>query len=118
MTWIQRLKRVIAINIETCPKCGGKLRVNRRALKRGIEDPDVIATILEHIRARDRLRPAARRVAWITVLKPFSRQLAASNSRSGAFSSAGSTSTRQLHTFPYSPIHTKRPFVWPIRPPV
>jgi len=57
MTWIQRLKRVIAINIETCPKCGGKLRVNRRALKRGIEDPDVIATILEHIRARDEAQP-------------------------------------------------------------
>jgi hypothetical protein len=26
---------------------------DRRALKRGIEDPDVIATILEHIRARE-----------------------------------------------------------------
>ena len=40
-----------------CPKCGGKLRVYRRALKRGIEDPDIIATILEHIRARDEAQP-------------------------------------------------------------
>ena len=47
MTWMQRLKRVFAIDIETCPKCGGKLRVIAC-----IEDPDVIATILEHIRTR------------------------------------------------------------------
>jgi hypothetical protein len=48
MTWMQRLKRVFAIDIETCPKCGGKLRVIAC-----IEDPDVIATILEHIRTRE-----------------------------------------------------------------
>ena len=27
MSWMQRLKRVFAIDIETCPDCGGKLRV-------------------------------------------------------------------------------------------
>jgi hypothetical protein len=27
MSWMQRLKRVFAIDIETCPECGGKLRV-------------------------------------------------------------------------------------------
>ena len=27
MTWMQRLKPVFAIDIETCPKCDGKLRV-------------------------------------------------------------------------------------------
>ena len=48
MTWMQRLKRVFAIDIETCPKCGGKLRVIAC-----IENPDVIATILEHIRVRE-----------------------------------------------------------------
>ena len=48
MMWMQRLKRVFSIDIETCPKCGGTLRVIAC-----IEDPDVIATILEHIRARD-----------------------------------------------------------------
>ena len=58
MTWMQRLKRVFAIDIATCPKCGGKLRVYRRALKRGIEDPDIIATILEHIRAREETQPS------------------------------------------------------------
>ena len=52
MTWMQRLKRVFAIDIETCPKCGGKLRVIAC-----IEDPDVIATILEHIRPRDEAQP-------------------------------------------------------------
>ena len=48
MTWMQRLKRVFAIDIETCPKCGGTLRVIAC-----IENPDVIATILEHVRARE-----------------------------------------------------------------
>jgi hypothetical protein len=61
MTWMQRLKRVFAIDIETCSKCGGKLRVYRRALKRGIEDPDVIATILEHIRHHSRAHSCTRR---------------------------------------------------------
>ena len=27
LTWAQRLKRVFAIDIETCRRCGGKLRV-------------------------------------------------------------------------------------------
>jgi rRNA maturation protein Nop10 len=27
MTWMQRLRRVFAIDIETCPECGGKLQV-------------------------------------------------------------------------------------------
>ena len=53
MTWMQRLKRVFAIDIEACPQCGGKLRVIAC-----IEDPDVIATILEHIRARDEAGPS------------------------------------------------------------
>ena len=53
LTWMQRLKRVFAIDIESCPKCGGKLRVIAC-----IEAPDVIAKILEHIRARDEAQPA------------------------------------------------------------
>ena len=48
MTWMQRLKRVFAIDIETCPKCGGTLRVIAC-----IENPDVIAAILEHVGARE-----------------------------------------------------------------
>ena len=53
MAWMQRLKRVFAIDIETCPKCGGTLRIIAC-----IEDPDLIATILEHIRARDKAEPS------------------------------------------------------------
>ena len=48
MTWTQRLKRVFAIDIETCPVCGGKHRVIAC-----IEDPEVIARILDHVRQRD-----------------------------------------------------------------
>ena len=39
--------------IKTCPKCGGKLRVIAC-----IEDPDVIATILEHIQRREAAAPS------------------------------------------------------------
>jgi hypothetical protein len=46
MTWMQRLKRVFAIEIETCQRCGGRLRVIA-----SIEDPLLIERILAH---RDR----------------------------------------------------------------
>jgi len=47
MSWMQRLKRVFAVDIETCPDCGGTLRVIAC-----IEDPPLIAKILGHVRSR------------------------------------------------------------------
>jgi hypothetical protein len=44
LTWAQRLKRVFAIDIEVCRRCGGRLRVIA-----SIEDPAVIERILEHL---------------------------------------------------------------------
>jgi len=44
MSWAQRLKRVFAIDIETCRQCGGKLRVIA-----SIEQPAVIERILDHL---------------------------------------------------------------------
>jgi hypothetical protein len=44
MTWAQRLKRVFGIDIETCPACGGSVRIVAC-----IEDPDVIGKILAHV---------------------------------------------------------------------
>jgi len=44
MTWAQRLKRVFNIDIETCPKCGGAVKVIAC-----IEDPVVINKILTHL---------------------------------------------------------------------
>jgi hypothetical protein len=44
MSWAQRLKRVFAIDIETCRQCGGKLRVIA-----SIEEPAVIERILDHL---------------------------------------------------------------------
>jgi len=44
MTWAQRLKRVFGIDIETCPVCGGAVRVIAC-----IEDTDVIEKILTHL---------------------------------------------------------------------
>ena len=44
MSWAQRLKRVFAIDIETCRQCGGHLRVIA-----SIEAPAVIERILEHL---------------------------------------------------------------------
>ncbi len=48
MSWMQRLKRVFAIDVETCPDCGGTLRVIAC-----IEDPPLIAKILGHVRSRE-----------------------------------------------------------------
>ena len=47
MSWAQRLRRVSAIDIETCQQCGGWLRAIA-----SIEAPAVIERILEH-RGRD-----------------------------------------------------------------
>jgi hypothetical protein len=44
MTWAKRLKRVFSIDIETCEKCGGDVRIIA-----SIEDPVVIRTILAHL---------------------------------------------------------------------
>ena len=43
-TWAQRLKRVFAIDIEKCEKCGGKMKVIAC-----IEEPAVIDKILKHL---------------------------------------------------------------------
>jgi len=45
---MQRLKRVFALDIKTCPECGGKLRVIAC-----IEEPQLIAKILGHVQRRD-----------------------------------------------------------------
>lgn len=44
MTWAQRLKRVFNIDIETCERCQGPVRIIAC-----IEDPAVIRQILEHL---------------------------------------------------------------------
>ena len=46
MSWAQRLKRVFGINIETCPACGGAVRIIAC-----IEDAEVIEKILAHLDA-------------------------------------------------------------------
>jgi len=56
MTWAQRLRRVFAIDIETCPECGGKLRVIAC-----IEEPALIAQILTHVQRRAVLMASAPR---------------------------------------------------------
>jgi len=53
MTWAQRLKRVFRIDIETCEQCGGAVKIIA-----SIEDPLVIAKILEHLRRREAARCA------------------------------------------------------------
>jgi hypothetical protein len=44
MSWAQRLKRVFGIEIESCARCGGRLKMIA-----SIEDPAVIARILAHL---------------------------------------------------------------------
>ena len=47
MTWMQRLKRVFDIDIETCERCGGHVKVIA-----SIEDPAVIEHILKHLKQK------------------------------------------------------------------
>jgi hypothetical protein len=47
MSWAQRLKRVFGIDIETCPACGGAMKVIAC-----IEDPVVIKKILAHLKEK------------------------------------------------------------------
>ena len=44
LSWAERLKRVLKLDIELCPKCGGKLRVIA-----AINQPGVIQKILDHV---------------------------------------------------------------------
>jgi hypothetical protein len=44
MTWMQRLKRVFNIDIETCERCSGQVKIIAC-----IEDPMVIERILAHL---------------------------------------------------------------------
>jgi hypothetical protein len=44
MTWAKRLKRVFDIDIGTCEKCGGEVKIIA-----SIEDPAVIRKILTHL---------------------------------------------------------------------
>ncbi len=56
MTWAQRLKRVFNIDIETCPVCGGAVRIIA-----SIEDPVVIEKILTHLDEKGAAAEAPRR---------------------------------------------------------
>ena len=60
MTWAQRLKRVFGIDIETCPACGGAVRIMPKALAMlagqalaCIEDAAVIEKILAHFQGKN-----------------------------------------------------------------
>jgi len=44
ITWAKRLKRVFAIDVETCSECGGAVRIIA-----SIEDPVEIRKILAHL---------------------------------------------------------------------
>jgi hypothetical protein len=49
MSWAQRLKRVFAIDIETCRQCGGKLRVIASIEQPAVIERIVIERILDHL---------------------------------------------------------------------
>ena len=53
MTWMQRLKRVFGIDIETCERCGGQVKVMA-----SIEAPAVSAHILKHLQQKGALKAA------------------------------------------------------------
>ena len=67
MSWAQRLKRVFGIDIETCPACGGAVRIMPKALTAlagqalaSIEDPVIIKKILAHLEQAAPVREVVR----------------------------------------------------------
>ena len=46
--WMARLKQVFDVEVSVCARCAGQLRVIGE-----VTEPNVIATILEHLRRRD-----------------------------------------------------------------
>ena len=54
MTWMERLRRVFAIDLSACPHYGGRLRVIADVTR-----PDVIQRILAHV-AKQQGPPALR----------------------------------------------------------
>jgi len=55
MTWTQRLKRVLPIDIEICRECGGAVKVIA-----DIEDPVVIRKICDHLKEKSEYQDAFR----------------------------------------------------------
>jgi hypothetical protein len=53
LSWAQRLKRVFRLDIGSCERCGGRVRINA-----SIEDPPVIGTILAHREQAEQARGA------------------------------------------------------------
>ena len=51
MSWMQRLRRVFDIDLKSCPRCGGQVRVIA-----AIIEPALIAQILKHRDSRDDFR--------------------------------------------------------------
>ena len=51
MSWMERLKRVFAIDLSICPDCAGRLHVVADVIR-----PDIIQKVLEHV-ARQRAPP-------------------------------------------------------------
>lgn len=54
MTWVQRLKRMfdIDIDIETCERYAGQVKIIVETSNRCIEDPAVIERILAHLNSK------------------------------------------------------------------
>lgn len=59
LTWAERLRRVFNIDIETCEKCGGQIKIIAT-----IKDSVVIKKILEHIAHQESGIPVAYQLPW------------------------------------------------------
>lgn len=55
MSWMQRLRRVFAIDLQSCPRCGGRVRVIA-----AVTEPAFIANILRHRENSARAPPSTR----------------------------------------------------------
>jgi hypothetical protein len=55
MSWARRLKRVFGVQIESCARCGGELKIIA-----SIEEPQLIAKMIEQVSLSKRRRACSR----------------------------------------------------------
>jgi hypothetical protein len=59
LPWAELIRRVFAVDVLECPRCGGRMRILS-----AIQSPEAIRAILEHLGLPSRAPPVAAARSW------------------------------------------------------